>query len=60
MNINVIDLSHVPNPKVGQEVVVYSSNPKDKNSIGNSAKICQTIPYDLLVHLAETTRRVVV
>lgn len=60
MNINIIDLSKVPNPKIGQEAVVYSSNPKDKNSLVNSAKICKTIPYDLLVNLAETTRRTVV
>lgn len=60
MNMNIIDLKNVPNPRVGQEVVVYSSSPEDKNSIGNSAKICKTIPYDLLVNLAETTRRVVI
>ncbi|MCL4366020.1 hypothetical protein M1437_02220, partial [Patescibacteria group bacterium] len=60
MNINIIDLSNVKNPKVGQEVKVYSNSPKDKNSIVNCAKICNTIPYDLLVNLAETTRRVIV
>lgn len=60
MNINIIDLSKVPDPKVGQEVIVYSGKPKDKNSIGNSAKICKTIPYDLLVNLAETTKRVII
>lgn len=60
MNINIIDLSKVPNPKIDQEVLVYSSNPKDKNSLINCAKICKTIPYDLLVNLAETTRRIVV
>ncbi len=60
MNINIIDISKVPNPKVGQEVVVYSKNPQDKNSPINCAKICQTIPYDLLVNLAETTKRVIV
>ncbi|EKD90544.1 MAG: hypothetical protein ACD_30C00119G0001 [uncultured bacterium] len=60
MNINIINLKLVPNPKVGQEVIVYSGNPEDKNSIGNCAKRCKTIPYDLLVNLAETTRRIVV
>lgn len=60
MNLNIIDLSKVPNPKIGQEVVVYSSSPKDKNSFENAAKICKTIPYDLLVNLAETTKRIVV
>lgn len=60
MNVNIIDLNNVPNPKIGQEVVVYSANPEDKNSIANCAKICNTIPYDLLVNLAESTRRVIV
>ncbi len=60
MNVNIIDLSSVPDPKLGQEVVVYSRNPEDKNSIGNCAKICKTIPYDLLVNLAETTKRIIV
>lgn len=60
MNVNIINLEAVPNPKVGQEVVVYSSNPRDKNSIDSCTRICKTIPYDLLVNLAETTKRVVV
>ncbi len=60
MNINIVDISRLPNPKVGQEVIVYSDDPKSKNSIENSAKICNTIPYDLLVNLAETTRREIV
>lgn len=60
MNITIINISNVPNPYVGQEVIVYSPNPKDKNSLLNSAKICKTIPYDLLVNLAETTKRVIV
>ncbi len=59
MNINIIDLSNVPNPKIGQEIVVYSANPEDKNSIANCAKICNTIPYDLLVNLAESTKRII-
>lgn len=53
MNLNIIDLSKVPNPKAGQEVIVYSDISKD-------AKICKTIPYDLLVNLAETTKRIIV
>lgn len=60
MNINIIDVSNIPNAKVGQEVIVYSPDLKDKNSIVESAKICKTIPYDLLVNLAETTKRVIV
>lgn len=60
MNITTVDLSRVPNPQIGQEVFVYSNNRTDKNSIVNSAKICGTIPYDLLVHLTSSTKRVIV
>ena len=60
MNITTIDISQVENPKVGMEAVVISSNPTDPNSIENFATISQTIPHDLLVHLAESTRREIV
>ena len=60
MNITTVDLSSVTNPFIGQEVVVYSNNPKDPNSIENSTQICKTIPYEILVHLAPTTKRVIV
>lgn len=60
MNITTIDMTQVENPYIGQEVIVYSDNPQDKNSIQNSAKICRTIPYEILVNLASSTRRVVV
>lgn len=59
MNMTTIDLTDVPNPYIGQRAVIYSDNPKDKNSIENAAKLCQTIPYDLLVNLAESVKRIV-
>ena len=60
MNITIIDVSKIKNAKVGQIVTVYSNDPEAKNSIQNSAKICNTIPYELLVHLASSTKRVLV
>jgi alanine racemase len=66
MNITAIDLSNVKEPKVGQEVVVYSNNREHKNSIANSAKLCKTITpdstiaYDLLIHLNPTIKRIIV
>lgn len=57
MNQTTIDVSKVKDPFIGQEVTVFSQNPKDRNSIINSAKICQTIPYELLVKLNPTIRR---
>lgn len=59
MNITSIDLSVISSPYIGQEVIVYSNNPKDKNSIENCAKICNTITYDLLVNLNSSIRRII-
>lgn len=60
MNITTVDLSAVQHPSIDQVVTVYSNNPKDPNSIQNAAKVCQTIPYELLVKLSSSTKRVVV
>jgi alanine racemase len=60
MNITTIDLTAVENPHVGQEVTIFSSKREDINSIEASAKLCETLPHDLLVHLNPTTRREVV
>lgn len=60
MNITTIDISKVKNPKLGQELTIYSDHPKDVNSLENCAKICDTIPYDLLVKLHPSTKRIIV
>jgi alanine racemase len=57
MNVTTIDLSEINDPFVGQEVEIFSDNLKDVNSIENAAKICETIPHELLVHLHPSTRR---
>ncbi len=41
-------------------VWIYSNNPNDKNSIENAAKICKTIPYDILIGLSASIKRVIV
>lgn len=60
MNITTIDISKAKDAKLGDEVTIYSSNPKDLNSISTSASICKTISYDLLVNLASSTKRIIV
>ncbi len=60
MNITTIDISKVQDPKLNQEVVVYSANPKDKNSIQNVAKLCKTIDHEILSHLDPSTKRVII
>ena len=60
MNITVIDISDQKSVGLGQEVIVYSDIQRNKNSIENAARLIKTIPYELLVHLNSSTRRVFV
>lgn len=60
MNLSMIDISKIKSPKIGLEVVIFSENPKDPNSIQNAAKFCQTTAYDLLVRLNPSIIRRVV
>ncbi|HEY4478447.1 MAG TPA: alanine racemase [Candidatus Paceibacterota bacterium] len=60
MNIATIDISRIVNAKIGDEVIVISKNRKDKNSIENIAKICETIPYEISVYIAQHLKRNVV
>ncbi len=57
MNITIVDLSAVKEARVGDECIIFSSNPMHVNSVSKSAHICKTIPYDLLVKLNETIKR---
>ena len=60
MNLTVVDVTDVGEPlHLEDEVEVYSSNPEKMNSVDNVAKICDTIPYEILVRLAPVIRRVI-
>lgn len=60
MNITIVDLSQIANPQPGQKAVIFSPNNKNPNSISQTALTANTIPYVLLVNLAESTKRVLV
>ncbi len=60
MNLTIIDLAKVENPKLNQQVVVFDDQTQAENSIKNSAQIADSIPYTLLVNLAPSTRRVLI
>lgn len=60
MNITSIDVSRVADPFIGQEVLIYSSNPSDPNSIEKVARLCDTIAHEILIRESPTTRRIVV
>jgi len=59
MNISEIDVTKVPNIKVGDPVTLISCQKGDPNSAQALAKLCDTIPYDILVHIPQHLRRTV-
>lgn len=59
MNISSIDVSSIPNREMGTPVTVISKNPENENSIQNMARLAETTPYIILVHLPAHLRRVV-
>lgn len=60
MNLTVVDVTDVSEPlHLEDEVEIYSVNPEQSNSVENIAKLCDTIPYEILVRLAPTIRRVI-
>ncbi len=60
MNVTTIDLSAVSKPFAGQEVVIFSDNPDDPNSVVNASKVGSILPHEMLIHIAESTKRVIV
>lgn len=56
----VIDLSGVPEAKIGQEVEIISPDPQAPHSVENLARLAGTIPYEITVRLGRRVRRVLV
>lgn len=60
MNITTIDITDVKEPVLDQEAVFISMDPKDKNSIIGQCERGGVLPHEMLIHIAESTKRVVV
>lgn len=60
MNITSIDVTSVPNVKFGDKVIIISDNTDDRNSVENIAKLTQTIPWEIFVHIPQHLRRIVI
>lgn len=58
MNLTSVDVSKVPNIKVGDEAIIISDKHSNPNSVINIAKTCKTIPYEILVHIQPSLKRV--
>lgn len=60
MNITTVDISECKNLRIGEPVLAISSRPEDTNAVRHIAKICKCIPYEVLVHIPQNLRRIVV
>ncbi len=60
MNMCSIDVSHVPDVKAGEHVIAISNDRHASNCVERIAELCETIPYDILVHIPSHLKRVVV
>ena len=58
MNLCVVDLTK-KTLVVGDKVEAISTSPEAKNSLYSMAEKSDTIPYEILVKLAESIRRVI-
>lgn len=59
MNIAAIDVTNIENPQLGDEVIIFSEKSEDQNSIQNCADLIGAIPYELLVHINPSIKRVI-
>lgn len=60
MNITCIDVSNCREAKLETPVTVFSDNHEDPNSLLKLGSACDTTPLELLVHIPQHLRRVVV
>lgn len=60
MNITIVDISELDKHTTGQEVVIFDNSNSSQNSIANVAKKCKTIPYEILVKINPTVKRILV
>jgi len=60
MDQTIIDVTDVPDARVGDEVEIFSPEPSAPHSIASLASLAGTIPYELLTRLGRRARRVLV
>ena len=56
----IIDLTDVPDARVGDEVEIISPDPASPHSVANLARLAGTIPYEITTRLGLRVRRTLV
>ncbi|TSC86489.1 MAG: alanine racemase [Parcubacteria group bacterium Gr01-1014_8] len=59
MNMIGVDITDAPETAIGDDVILMSRNPDDKNSVESIAKMIGTIPYEVLAHIPEQLPRII-
>ncbi len=54
----IVDLTGVASAAVGDEVEIISNDPANPHSAENLARLCDTIPYEIICRLGNRARRV--
>jgi alanine racemase len=60
MDQTILDLTGLPEARVGDEVEILSGDPTAAHSVENLAQLAETIPYELTCRLGRRVRRVLV
>ena len=60
MNITTIDVSHLSNVGIDEEVIVISNNSERENAVEHVAGKIGLLPYEVLVRIPSTLRRVMI
>ncbi len=60
MDQMTVDVTDIPDVKVGDEVEIISSDPAAPNCVENLARLADTIPYEITCHLGHNMRHVLV
>ena len=55
MDLTIINLSEIDNPKVGDEVIIFGTGEIDANQV---ADIADTIPYEIVCGISKRVKRV--
>ena len=50
----MIDISHIPESKVGDEVIIFGEQP----TVHDLAQALETIPYEVLTNISNRVKRV--
>lgn len=59
MDVTMVDLSDVPEARVGDDVIIYSGGDRGEPTVTELAAWAGTIPYEILCRIAPRVRRIV-